>query len=304
MHLGGSTLRTVNFWEKEDPVTFSRRVVMLLPVAIAVACTAEKAGTFLGEPVELGYGAARMYAQFESAGSPVAIGIRFTKSMLDGLPMMLNPGSRCFDVDGNGSMDVQTECVGDWELVMPLPEELVERGGTPIQWVTLNWNPRGHVPTGIYYLAHFDFHFYMTGREAVQQMRTGTCGALMDCDDFARAMTVGAARYMPPHYVNVGAAMAAMGNHLLDTTSAEIASTTARFTRTFIYGMYDGHITFLEPMVTHEFLMSQTTECVPIKQPEAWEVGGHYATEYCIRFHEAEQEYTVSLEGFVYREAS
>ena len=37
--------------------------------------------------------------------------------------------------------------------------------------------------------------------------------------------------------------------------------------------------------------------------PAAWERSGYYPTEYCIRYRPDNQETTVSLEKFVYREA-
>ena len=38
-----------------------------------------------------------------------------------------------------------------------------------------------------------------------------------------------------------------MGNHLIDPTSAEFHG--KKFTRTWIYGAYDGHVTFVEEML-------------------------------------------------------
>jgi hypothetical protein len=78
----------------------------------------------------------------------------------------------------------------------------------------------------------------------------------------------------------------------------------APFTQTFIYGSYEGDIIFYEPMISLAYLQSQPNVCFPLKLPEAWEVGGAYPTEYCIRYLEDEGEYTVSLEGFVRREGA
>jgi hypothetical protein len=95
-----------------------------------------------------------------------------------------------------------------------------------------------------------------------------------------------------------------MGDHLLDSAAPELADPPqAEFTHSFIYGAYDGHIIFYEPMITHDFLLNQPDECKAVSLPAAWETSGYYPTEYCIRYRAESQETTVSLEKFVYRQA-
>jgi hypothetical protein len=94
-----------------------------------------------------------------------------------------------------------------------------------------------------------------------------------------------------------------MGNHLINARSPELAKNGPAFTHTFIFGAYDGHITFLEPMVTQAYIASKPDTCAPIKQPEAWEIAGWYPTRYCVRYLEATARYTVSIEDFVQRAA-
>jgi hypothetical protein len=94
------------------------------------------------------------------------------------------------------------------------------------------------------------------------------------------------------------------GNHLLDSSAPELGDPPAPFTQTFIYGSFDGHIIFYEPMISLAYLQGQPNACFPLKLPQAWAVGGSYPTEYCIRHLADEGEYTVSLESFVRREAT
>jgi hypothetical protein len=94
-----------------------------------------------------------------------------------------------------------------------------------------------------------------------------------------------------------------MGNHLLDSQSPELQNPPGPFTRTFIFGSFDGKLIFWEPMITHAFLTRTTSECFPIRQPERFEVGGYYPTAYCIRHDKGEKRRTVSLEQFVYADA-
>lgn len=89
----------------------------------------------------------------------------------------------------------------------------------------------------------------------------------------------------------------------INSKAPELAKNGPPFTHTFIFGAYDGRITFLEPMITHAYLASNPNMCARIKQPEAWEVDGSYPTKYCIRYLDRVGRYTVSLEEFVQHSA-
>jgi hypothetical protein len=150
---------------------------------------------------------------------------------------------------------------------------------------------------------HFDFHFYIMAREAVRQIRPGPCSELIDCDDFKRAQIPVPAGHVHADHIDVGAAVPDMGNHLIDSKSPELVVAGREFTHTFIFGAYDGHVSFYEPMITQTYLESRPDLCVPIKQPQGWETEGYYPTTYCIRYLAAGERYTVSLEDFVHRNA-
>ena len=57
-------------------------------------------------------------------------------------------------------------------------------------------------------------------------------------------------------------------------------------------------------MITQAHLKSRPDMCQDLKLPEAWEISGAYPTRYCIRYHADEGDYTVSMESFVYRNAT
>jgi hypothetical protein len=206
-------------------------------------------------------------------------------------------------MNGNGRIDGSSECEGDFEFALALPSAVAGRSDIPFRWVAVNWNGEGHEPHGVYDLPHFDFHFYIASEESVRKIGVGSCAFFIDCADFERATRPVPAKYVHDHHVNVNAAVAAMGNHLIDTTSPEFADPPRKFTHTWIFGAYDGSITFYEPMITHEFLMTRRNICVPIKQPQAWQIAGYYPSRYCIRYHDSANKYTVSLEGLEYRKA-
>ncbi|HEX6112417.1 MAG TPA: hypothetical protein VFZ10_08920 [Geminicoccaceae bacterium] len=259
-----------------------------------------------GEAQKLGDGFAKVYAELDAEGAPQVIGVSFDQAMLEGLPTMPNTWSRCFDKNANDRIDDHHECNGDYELAFALPEELARNGTTPFKWVSVNWNPMGHPPPAppVWAVPHLDFHFYILEREAVRQIRPGPCSELIHCDDFKRAQMPVPGTYVHADHIDVGAAVPDMGNHLIDSKSPELVTAGTVFTHTFIFGAYDGHVIFYEPMITQAFLESRPDLCAPIKQPQAWEIEGYYPTTYCIRHLPDEGRFTVSLEDFVHRAAN
>jgi hypothetical protein len=256
--------------------------------------------TFSGEATPLGAGTANTYVTVDQDNVPVAIGVRLTGTALEGLPSRLNNTTRCFDGNGDGQLEAGSECIGDYETVMTWPPQ-AELAGLPFKWMGLDWNAHGHMPPGVYDIPHFDFHFYMVDRQSVAAIRTGVCPELVDCEDRERARLPVAAEYLPAGYMDVGAVVPQMGNHLLSSASPELATPPQRFTHTMIYGAYDGAITFVEPMITREFLLGKPDICVPIAQPQRWQKPAYYPTQYCMRYLEDEAALTISLEGFVDR---
>lgn len=257
------------------------------------------------KPQKLGNGSAWAYVALDATGHPLALGVSMDKGALDGLPREPNTTSRCFDKNGNGRMEAG-ECNGDLELVFRLPDGEGGKAVAPFKWVGLNWNPHGHGEPAPKPWAepHFDFHFYIADRASVKQLRTGTCGELIDCEDFKRATKPVPSKYVHRDHIDVGAAVPDMGNHLVDSRAPELRKGGPNFTHTFIFGAQDGQISFYEPMITRAYLASRPNMCARIKQPEAWGVAGFYPTRYCIRHSDRAGRITVSLEEFAGRAAN
>ena len=90
-----------------------------------------------------------------------------------------------------------------------------------------------------------------------------------------------------------------MGRHWSDPTSPEYTPGTA-FTHTLIYGTYDGHVTFVEPMFTKAILVPSVSVERDIKQPAAYEVPGKFfPTKYVIRYNAESKEYIILLKDMV-----
>jgi len=123
----------------------------------------------------------------------------------------------------------------------------------------------------------------------------------VDCGHFKRATRPIPAKYFPNGYIDVGAVVPRMGNHLLDSQSPELKDSLP-FTSTFIYGAYEGELIFWEPMITLDVLRETRDSCLEIRQPNAFRHAGYYPTQYCVRQNE-KGERTVSLERFRYSQA-
>ena len=272
---------------------------VLVVGAATEGTSAPAARTLLGDEVPVGLGTARMFVDVSAEGTPLALGIAFTEPAMSGLATHMNTTSRCWDKSGDGHI-AHGECLGDYEsrLAMPAGSEDLE---LPFRWSTVNWNPEGHAPPAphVWSAAHFDFHFFITEPEVVHAIRPGPCAEFIDCDDFERASRPLPAHHLPRDYIDVGAAVPAMGNHLIDRADPEIADPSLGFSKTFIYGVYDGRVIFLEPMISHSYLSSRPNACSPVKTPAAYAAPGHYPTRYCTRYDVETSTYRVTLEGFV-----
>jgi hypothetical protein len=280
---------------------FSPRVLGAAAVLTGVgfALSAGAAGnerTVHGRVERMGAGTVQSFLTLDSRGAPNAIGVTLSAGALEQLPPAPNLVSRCYDLDGNGR-HTGHECIGDLERILDVP--VAPSSGLPFKWVTVNWNAAGHPAP--YNRPHLDFHFYAVDRDVVEAITPGRCGELVDCGHFTRATRPIPAQYLPGGHINVGAVVPRMGNHLLDSQSPEIKDSLP-FTRTFIYGAYEGELIFWEPMITLEFLQKTRNACFAISQPRGFRQAGYYPTRYCVKEDRPGQR-TVSLEGFRHAEA-
>jgi hypothetical protein len=267
---------------------------------IGLAVSAEGNGherTLRGQFAKIGGGTIQSFVTLDPAGAPLAIGVTLSADALQQLPPVPNAVSRCFDLNGDKKYTGH-ECHGDEERILDVPVD--SSAGLPFRWIQVNWNPAGHHNTP-YARPHFDFHFHTGDRAQVEAIAPGRCGELVDCGDFNIATRPVPARYVPDGFIDVGAVVPRMGNHLLDSQSPELKDSLP-FSSTFIYGAWDGELIFWEPMITLDFLQ-RTEACLPIRQPHGFRRAGYYPTQYCIRQGRG-GERTVSLERFRYSEAS
>lgn len=259
-------------------------------------------GRVEGAIAEIGNGWVETYSEIDEQGLPQAIGVIFSKEAFKGLPKDMGDGHRCTDLDNNGTIEMHIECLPWHERVLPLPAEISRNKEIPFKWVLLNWNPHGHMPEGVWNTPHFDVHFYMEPIENIFSLMPGPCGPeKMRCDQYEMARKPVPASYIHKDFVDVGAAAPAMGNHLVDPTEAVFHG--APFTRSWLYGAYDGRIIFYEEMLSLEYLTSEPNECYPIKTTPEVGLSGYYPSQVCSRFNPEDSSVSVSMEGFTYRDA-
>lgn len=228
------------------------------------------AGTYDGPSRDMGGGRAHTFVTLDAGGRPTALGIRMSETALSGLPA--EPPR---DADG-------------WEYVLPLPKEAALSG---YQHVVIDWNPMGHPPPGVYDKPHFDFHFYLIS--PAQREKITAKG-----EDLARAHKAPAPGFMPEGYIlPEGTEVPRMGAHAVNPASPEFNK--LPFTKTFIYGFYDGSMAFLEPMVTKAFLETKPKVTDPIKLPKAYSRHAYYPTRYSVKYDGAQREYVIALEGLI-----
>lgn len=223
------------------------------------------AGTFVSEQETFGFGKAHTYVTNDKDGNPIEIGVIMNADAFDNF----------------------TEMSGDAEVSIDYPEEA---GKTPFKHQFMGFAAHGHEPLAFYGLSHFDLHFY-TSTEAERTAITPF--------DTVKAALVPGADYFPAAYFPAGL-VPQMGVHWIDPTSPEFGGAT--FTQTFIWGSFDNKVTFLEPMITKQFIADSHEFETDIKQPAKYDQPGkYYPTRQGFAHDHEKGEYRFYLSGFVKR---
>src|SRR3990170_5846311 len=231
-----------------------------------------------GPEVQVHGGKAWAWVQLSKQGNPEKLGIALSDDALNSVP----PADKNA---GHGHM-----AGNHWVMKLPSKANL-----TPFNHVSMHWNPNGHEPENIYTLPHFDFHFYTTTPEEVLEIGTYE-------KDSLRFKNVPAADYFPAKYINPGAptSVPQMGAHWIDVTSPELNG--KPFTETFLFGSFNGKVTFYEPMITLDFLKKNNEYVRDIPQPAKVQTSNWYPTKMKISKHDGITE--IILDQFVYRKQS
>jgi hypothetical protein len=243
-----------------------------------------------GERVALGEGHARGYVLLDGE-RPVEVGVALDERAMDGLP------AHGAHAGAHGNFT---------EYLVPLPE----RKPTPFTFVELDWNPGGHGAP--HAQPHFDFHFYTIPQAERDRIVPD------DPQYLAKAGRDPEAASVPKAFANPAAllklpleavAVPKMGMHWIDLTSPEYQQALGKpeayrdFTKTFIYGAWDGKFIFMEPMITREYIVAKRTatepsvrdEWVPIATSPSYPAGDFRPDAYRVTYDPQAREYRIAL---------
>lgn len=263
-----------------QPAPGRRTTLMASGLTVLAALTALAVGepaatTAFGGAVAVGDGFARTYVTTAPDGTVLEVGVALEEEALQKLPDGHSGGMR--GPDGH---------IG-YEHVLELPAQ----NPTPFRHVVVNWNPGGHEPPGIYDLPHFDFHFYTIDVER---------RLAIDPADPAfqrRAERLPAPELVPAGYILPELlAFPRMGVHWVDPTGPELNGRT--FTRTFIFGSWDGEVHFWEPMITKAFLESKQSADATVPRPARVSRAGAYPGAYRVSWDADLREWRIALRDF------
>ncbi|TQM46200.1 DUF5602 domain-containing protein [Pseudonocardia cypriaca] len=255
-------------------------------LAFLPGCSSESpppgnSGTFFGPSQPLGNGTVKTYTTLDDGGRPTEIGLRLSPTALDGLPA------------ANRGLPPT--------LMLDFPDQA---SATPFDHVMLNWNPEGHEPPELFGKPHFDFHFDMVDMATIESI----IGS--DPDYAAKAERAPESKYVPQDYVVPPGAPAAaqavpgMGVHLIDFSDGSLVPGSYDFEHIIINGTWDSRYTFIEPMITREWLLTGPASQQPLKLPQAYQKTAYYPTTYGVHVDEQSKDYVISLAGMTMREAS
>lgn len=236
---------------------------------------------FYGSSVTLHEGLARTYLIMNDE-KPVEVGVAITEQFINSLPE-----------DGADGGIITPDGHSVFEYVLELPEE----NPTPFNHVTLDWNPVGHEPMGIYDRPHFDVHFYLISREERMLINPE------DPEFMVKAQRQLSPDFLPVGYIDPGMPpVPMMGVHLVDLSSPELHPEQPEpFTQTFIYGSWDGKLIFAEPMVTIDWLLERQGEERPIGLANRYDPEGYHPGAYAVRWNEETQEHQIALTDFQWK---
>ncbi|WP_346764682.1 DUF5602 domain-containing protein [Rhodococcus sp. HNM0569] len=226
----------------------------------------------VGPASAIGNGTAHVFQRFDD-GVPVAIGVRIDAAALDGLPEGPLAGSREY------------------------PLQVADRArATPVDHVTMDWNPHGHNPEHGFDRPHFDVHFYLVDRAMLMQIDPLAPGYL------DRATRLPDQKYLPEGYAPTDDPLTGttmhMGLHWADSHPRP-----HEFTETVLHGSWDGRHIFIEPMFTRDWLLTHPSHEETLPQPQAYQASGHYPTTFSVDWDADAQQYVVELGGLAYHDA-
>ena len=235
---------------------------------------------------------------------PLEVGVAMSEGVMNNLPA---PAAAMADMKGMDHASMAATMNMNMYLL-----DLPSLNPTPYKFVQFDWNPVGHEPAGIYDLPHFDFHFYtvpVSVRNSIlpTDPTFATKAASFPAENLRAPFYIDAAT--PAQITPAMATVPEMGLHWLDVRSPELQGMAGHpeafkpFTKTFIYGSWDGQFIFDEPMITRAYLLAKhdstdptvRDELIPVSTAAHYAPTGYYPNAYRITYDAQAKEYRVAL---------
>jgi len=167
---------------------------------------------------------------------------------------------------------------------LPMP---ARRPKTGYDHATLDWNPSGHAPAGIYTPPHFDVHFYMIDRPHPRR------------HTFKGDAAAQAAKRRPPTCCPAG--------YVAPRTPPSRRWASTPFNRRGLefkaspsppphlrFSQGRGYV-FVEPMVTKAFLETRPDVTLDVRTPKAYSRPGWYPSRYRVAYDAKAKSYVVAM---------
>ena len=228
----------------------------------------EQVNIFKGPQVAMGNGFARSWISINHSDVPLELGIELTDGALYGLPQ--DPADFAAAT-----------------FLLPLHQKA--KAATAFNHIVINWNVHGHEPDHVFDIPHFDFHFYMIS----EQEQTSIPPYPLAPASFDNLPPNS---YWPDLYVPTPGGVPTMGKHWINTTFAP------PFSKTMIYGSYNGRFTFVEPMITRDYLLQGDSFSEAYSQPHVFVPNNKfYPQTYNIYKDDASSKHYITLSNFAWR---
>ena len=268
------------------------RLAVAVGAALAFACSCTSgstqatssgttsSGTVFGPSQPLGNGTVKTYVTRDDAGQPTEVGLRLTAAAMDGLPQDTGPAQM---------------------VMLAFPDQAAR---TAFNHVMLNWNPQGHEPVELFGKPHFDFHFDMVDMATMQAINPDDPKFAAEAEHLPEPKYVPQDYVVPPGLPPATQAVPGMGVHLVDSSDSTLVPGKYDFQKIIISGAWDGRYTFIEPMITREWLLTQPNSQESLKQPQAYQKTAYYPTGYAVHVDQQTKDYVIALTGLTMREAA
>jgi hypothetical protein len=219
--------------------------------------------TSYGPLTDVGNGKMRTYITMTHKGVPIELGIQISESALSGLSKLSNE-------------------------TFSIPLDNKAQGVTNIDHVEVNWEPQGGF-SQVYSAPHFNFYFYTISKNT--QMAIPPYQLVPTGFDILPPVGI-----IPASYSRYPGGTARVGVNWIDLSSPEYNG--QPFTYTYIYGSYNGKLSFYNTMVTLDFLKNSFIDQA-IPQPTLFAKSNvYYHTHYGVSKRDGNYYY-ISLTNLV-----